>query len=886
MNQTMKNMTRRSTLACAGGLISGLWATLGVGLLARADAASGRDPGGELAALPGHIHRFASPRFDAGEAPASLRMSGLEIVFAKTPAQTQALNQLLADQQNRKSPLYHHWLTPAQFGARFGASDAEIAAVSGWLKSNGLKVGNVPAGRAHLPFAGTKEQAEAALHTSIHLFNVDNEQHYANVSYPMVPAAFKSSIAAIRGLNDFRPKPGVRPLKAPPRYALPAVVGRPARESASPDTYYPGSNQYPGYVGPTDFATMYNLLPAYQQGITGAGVTVGIAAQSDIDPSVLTTFWAAFSVAGSNFGVPAQQFTSMPVAGGTDPGQTRDGNEDEAYLDTEIVGALAPGAKLVLVRDVSATSAAQYIIDQNLAGVLNVSFGQCEMDFSAAENTAVNSMWQQAVSQGITVTVSSADAGVDSCIASADQGNQNDVNANGFGVNGIASTPYDLAVGGTDFDPTTETSYWQMSNQVGTLESAISHIPEMVWNDSCANPVIAQAFGVSDTLTFCNTAVLPNVSPTTANPYIEISGAGGGLSSCTTTDNSGNCTGGYPQPSWQQNVLGISNFSTRALPDVSMIATRWLICSYNTNPCDPTQPPTFATGSPIEVIEGTSAAAPSVAAILALVDQTQITPTVTDGRVGLVNPTLYSLAATEYGSAANVTACNASQGSIVGAACIFYDVTAGSDAQPCEVSTYAANAAATLPASTCGHNSGQANGIMEIGGTQDYAAGSGFDIATGLGSINAANLIAAFKALPAPTGLTASASGQTVTLSWTASANATLGYDIYQGTAPGPVSSTPIQQHVIGTTATVSGLAFGQSYVFAVAAVSSTNVSPVSTEAAVTLVPAAPASVVVTASGAGSLNLSWAASSGASHLQCIRSDNGRRGRHDARSNGI
>lgn len=866
----MKAMTLRSAL-WAGGLISAVFAVLSASFLASADAAPNRAVNAELAALPGHIHRFASARFDAGEAPNSLRMHGLEIVFAKTPAQSQALTQLLADQENPKSPLYHHWLTPAQYGARFGASDAQMAAILSWLKSNGFEVGNVPAGRAHLPFSGTKEQAESALHTSIHLFNVNGEQHFANVSEPMVPAALKPFIASIRGLNDFRPKPGVKQFNAPPRSLLPALVGAPARANASPDTYYSGSNQFPGYVGPTDFATIYDLLPAYQQGITGAGVTVGIAAQSDISASVLTTFWTAFGVAGSHFGLPAQQFTSMAVPGsdgGLDPGQSMDGNEDEAYLDTEILGALAPGAKLVLVRDHSATTAAQYIIDQNLAGILNVSFGTCEAD-EGAGNTAVNSMWQQAVSEGITVTVSSADAGVASCIAQSDQGNTNDVNSNGFGVNGLASTPYNLAVGGTDFDPTSESTYWNTFNQSGTRENAISHIPEMVWNDSCANPVLAQAYS-SDPLSFCNSANLPGITPATANPYIEISGAGGGLSSCTTTGNSGNCTGGYPQPSWQQGVAGITNFGTRALPDVSMIATRWLTCSYDTNPCDPSQPPTFTRSGTILVLDGTSAAAPSVAAILALVDQTQITSALPDGRQGLVNTTLYSLAATEYGSAANVTACNASQGAIAVTACIFYDVTAGSDAQPCEVSNYAANSVHSLPASTCGHNSGQATGIMEISGTQDYAAGSGFDIATGLGSIDAANLIAAYKGLSAPSGLTASASGQTVTLKWTASASATMGYDIYQGDAPGPVSLTPIQQNVSGTTTTVTGLQLGQSYVFAVAAVTSTGVAAFSGETKVTLVPPVPTLVGTNPAGAGSLTLFWQPSTGASSYEVFQ----------------
>jgi subtilase family serine protease len=779
----------------------------------------------------------------------SLRMSGLELVFAKTPAQEQALGQLLLDQQNRRSVQYHRWLTPAQYGSRFGATDATVAAAAKWLESNGFEVGELPAGRGHLAFSGSRAQVESAFQTRIHLYDVNGVRHFSNVSDPMLPVALKASIVAIRGLNDFYPKPGVRLSGRIPRV-------RHAGAAPAPDTYYPGSDQYPGYVGPTDFATIYNLLPAYRQGITGVGVTVAIAAQSDIDPTVLATFWSAFGVAGSNFGLPAQQFSSIPVpagAGGVDPGRTNDSNEDEAYLDTEIVGALAPGAKLLLVRDQNATLAAQYVIDQNLAAVLNLSFGECESAEPAA-NAQINALWEQGVAEGIAITVSSGDAGVAMCTAEADIGNANDVNSSGFAVNGLASTPYDLAVGGTDFDPTSETSYWSTSNQAGTLESAVSHIPEMAWNDSCANPVIAAYFGVLDPLVFCNTARLGG---NTANPYIDILGGGGGVSSCTTVDGSGNCTGGYAQPGWQAGVPGIGSFGARALPDVSMIATRWLVCSYDTTPCDPTQAP--GSGS-IDVLDGTSAAAPSVAAILALIDQTQISSTLSDGRQGLVNTTLYSLAATEYSSAANLTACNAGQGAISGAACIFYDVTAGSNAEPCNVANYPTSSSGSSPASTCLHDSGDATGIMGIGGTRDYAAGAGYDLATGLGSINAAALIAAFQAVPAPTGLNASASGQTVTLTWTADPAATQGYDIYQGTAPGAVSSTPVQRNVMGTTAVISGLQFSQAYVFAVAAVSAGAVSPASKQVQVTIVPAAPMGLSVVASEAGSLTLSWSAS--------------------------
>jgi trimeric autotransporter adhesin len=374
----------------------------------------------DLVPLSGNVHAFARPQFDAGEAPSTLRPKGLDIVFAKTPEQERALQQLLAAQQDPKSPQYHKWLTPAQYGVKFGASDGTLAAVTNWLQSNGLAVGQVPPGRGHLPFFGSKAQVEGALRTRIHLFAVAGEQHYANVSAPLIPASLTTVISGIRGLNDFHPRPVVHPRNAVPRGAIPLVGHQSARSFAAPDTYYSGSDQYPGYVGPTDFAIMYNLQPAYQQGITGAGVTIAIAAQSDIDSSVLTTFWSGFGVSGPSFGVPAQQFTPTlvpAIAGGSDPGQTRDGNEDEAYLDTEILGALAPGAQLILVSDSDVGLAAQYAIDQNLGAILNISFGGCESAQGSSANAAIASMYAQAVAEGITITVSSDDSGVAGCTA-------------------------------------------------------------------------------------------------------------------------------------------------------------------------------------------------------------------------------------------------------------------------------------------------------------------------------------------------------------------------------------------------------------------------------------------------------------------------------------
>jgi len=817
---------------------------------------------GALVRLTGHVSILARPEYDVGEAPASLRMSGLQLILAKTAAQEEALKKLNADQQNPRSPQYHHWLTPQEFGARFGASDATITTLSTWLQSQGLKVGTIPAGRDYLPFSGTKGQVELAFDTSIHAFNIKGEQHYSNIADPSIPANFKGIIAAIRGLNDFHPKPGVKVRQTTPTSAI----------SLQPDLYL-GPNLFPGYVAPGDAANIYDLSPLYANNKTGQGVTIGVVAASDISSAQLSAYLAA--VGASQTG----SFTSIPVPGGSDPGQTMDGNENEAYLDTEIIGGLAPGANILLVRDKDPFSAAQYIIDQDFpaqggslagatsgVGIINISFGACEAEFGAG-NTAINSAFQKAVTEGITITVSSGDAGADQtaptsttgCMNSSDENVSGDVVSTGLAVNGLASTPYTLSVGGTDFDPNLEGTagglYWSTTNSGPLLHSTAAHVPEMVWNTSCANLEWSTFAGAASPLALCNSATLPNGNP---NPLIDIFGGGGGVSSCTSL-NAGACTGGYAQPAWQQNVPGVSNFGGRAVPDVSAIADNWVICSYNDNPCNPT-------GSP-DIVGGTSAAAPVIASIIALVDQSQQTAAAPDGRQGPINSVLYQLAAVEYESAANLTACNASQGPITNKACVFYDVTLGSNAEPCAVATF--SDAGSAPASVCdtGGNGAYTVGLMTAASANSpgsYNAGQGYDLATGLGSVDAANLVAAVTALAAPTGLTATTNGTSISLKWNADASATS-FSIYQGTASGQEGATAVQTGVSTNAATISGLQNAQTYYFEVAAVSPYGLSANSNEASAMTVPATPTGVTVASQNtAGSLTVSWTASAGAS----------------------
>ena len=816
-----RTSARALVLACAGTAV--LAGSTAVTRTAGAAAPAAADASG-LVRLAGHVNGHVRAQFDLGRAPDSLAIHGLEVVFAKTASQQRAIEALIAAQQDAKSPQYHQWLTPAEYGARFGASDATVAAVSRWLTASGFTVEALPANRSELRFSGTKAQVETAFHTEIHLFDVDGVRHYANVGNPSVPAGLAPAITTIHGLHDFYPKANVK------RWST-------RGSGVKPQVTYTGM---PGnWVGPGDFAVMYNVGPLYNAGINGRGVTIAIAGESEIDTTVTNTFWNGVGITP-----PTVTTLSVPTTdGGTPVGQTMDNNEEEAYLDIEVAGGVAPGASIALIADANAGIAFEYAVQQNIGQVINISFSACESSIGS-DNAAIDHFFGEAVVQGQTVVVASDDAGVAGC--ESNLFTQGTLATTGFAVNGLASSPHVLAVGGTDFDPTQPQS-WATSNAPGTLVNAQAHIPEMVWNDTCANPVYALALSIT-TSAFCNEAQFNG----SANIFLEIAGSGSGVSGCLAVDTTTHaCTGGYAVPVWQSGVAGIpANLSGRAVPDVTSIAGGWVICSYDNATCDP------ATANDEDIVGGTSSSTPAVAAIIALLDQA------TGKGSGLVNPMLYQLGAKEYGTPAapnaNAASCSATLGVTIGADCIFYNVTAGSNATPCTAATFSDTSSA--PPSTCVAASGQANGVMELAEVPQYTAGSGFNLATGLGSINAANLVLAVY-LPAPTGLAATPSGQSVQLNWTADPHA-ASYNVYQASISGQEGTTPVQSALAGTTATVSGLQFATTYYFTVAAAAALGTSQQSTEVQAMTVPAAPTGLSATA-GNATASLTWTAVTGA-----------------------
>ena len=670
----------------------------------------------QLTTLRGNTHPLARPEFDRGPAPDSLPMARMLLVLTRSAAQETALEALLNQQQDSSSPNYHQWLTPQQFGLQFGPADADIETITLWLQSHGFTVNRVSNGRTVIEFSGTAGQVREAFHTQIHQYNVNGENHWANASDPQIPTALTPVVAGIDSLYNF------------PRHAMYHVEGPVSRskttgkvEPATPLFTLGGNCGVPGLecygVTPYDFATIYNELPLWNAApaIDGTGQTIAIVAETDIAMADVQDFRSYFGLAAKNPTI---------ILDGPDPG-TVQGDETESDLDVEWAGAVAKGATIDVVTSATTESSlgvdlsAQYIVDNNLAGILSESYGICELFLGSAGNQFYNQLWQQASAQGITALVATGDSGSAVCDRNAETSGAAEL---GLSVSGFSSTPYNVAVGGTDFfDLTNPATYWNGINAVppgapagtpATL-SAISYIPETTWNDSCTNAVFGNLLGYSNNAeTNCNDSQLVG--------FVTAVGGSGGKSNCTTYDGTSpsSCTGGYAKPTWQTGT-GVPADGKRDVPDVSLFAASgspsgafYLICEADgvqagSTSCDSSDPSTE-----FLAVGGTSASTPAFAGIMALVEQK------TGSRQGNANYILYKLAAQPGAS------CNSSSGA--GTNCVFYDVTNGTIAMPCV--TGSPNCNTTFAGDVVGVLAG-------------YATTTGYDQATGLGSVNANDLV-------------------------------------------------------------------------------------------------------------------------------------------------
>lgn len=404
------------------------------------------------------MYPLARPEFDQGPVSAETRLSQMMLELKPTSGQQSALDALVRAQQNPRSPLYHHWLTPAEFGARFGVSARNLARVTTWLTKHGFTVNEIPADRRVIVFSGTAGQVLDAFHTEMNRYLVNGVTHIANAQDPQIPAALAGVIGGIVSLHDFRHVSQIkarRPLSAQPEYTA-------------------GSTHY---IFPADFAAIYDLNSIYNSGTNGTGTAIAIAGRSNINVSDVAAF-------RSLSGLP--QAAPQVTLAGTDPGLVT-ADQDESTLDVEWSGAVAPEAavKLVIAASTATTDgvdlAAQYIVNHATAPVVVAGYGSCEQEMGAAGLAFYNNLWEQAASQGMSVFVASGDAGAAGCsAASSSSGSE-------AAINGMCSSPYATCVGGTEFNEGSNSAeYWAPANSAGN-GSALGYIPEEVWNESAAN---------------------------------------------------------------------------------------------------------------------------------------------------------------------------------------------------------------------------------------------------------------------------------------------------------------------------------------------------------------------------------------------------------------
>jgi hypothetical protein len=700
----------------------------------------------KLVVLRGNTHPLAQPQFDRGPAPATLPVQRLILVLKNSPEQGYALDELLKEQQDRSSPNYHKWLTPEEFGAQFGASDADIKTIKAWLGSHGFTIDYTAKGGNLIEFSGTAADVQSAFHTSIHRYELNGKSYFANETDPSIPAALEPAVVGVAALNNFPRTPAHRIVDASMRARRAAALKRRAASGKNPQFTFEcaldtSNNPITCYaLTPYDFATIYNVLPLWTPTagtapLTGTGQTIAIVSDSDINIADYTNFRQIFGLTTAQN--PGFSGTLNAIHNGTDPGNLGHGSdEDEADVDTQWASAVAPGATIDLVVSASNVSgalssfggdlSAVYVIDgqdPHKPSVIGYSYGSCEFYLGSSGNQFYGGSpvkdstgeWAQAAAEGITVVVSSGDTGSTGCdnpsngtgtgvvCPAPNPGNSttppfNDPAQCGTAVNGIASTPYNVAVGGTDFDdgcigspcPASNpvTNYWNSSNASTTNASVKGYIPEIAYNDSCVNVPLDQlnTNGSASTSaeTNCNNFVGDTGSPFLA-ALVVTAGGGGGVSNCT-SPGANPCgstpSGGYPQPTWQHTAA--PSATNRELPDISFFAgdgsyeNFYLYCEQDapgtTGACS------LAKGSNtsdfynnIQGVGGTSVSAEAFVGVMALLNQKL------GSAQGLPNPTLYGLAAQSWAH------CTSS--GTINSACIFYQETSGSIAQPCSNGT-------------------------------------------------------------------------------------------------------------------------------------------------------------------------------------------------------
>jgi subtilase family serine protease len=566
-----------------------------------------------VSTLKGSLHPMAQAQFDSGRVPSDTRLNGMSIVFNRSAAQQTDLEALIAAQQNPSSPLYHQWLNPDQFAARFGMAQSDLDKVQTWLQQQGFSIDSVARSRNMIRFSGSVNQVEQAFQTQMHFYTIAGEKHFAPSTALTLPSALTPVVMAVRNLDDFRPKPMI--MKSHADQANPAFTS-----SVSGSVFF----------APGDIKLAYGVNTLISAGSTGAGQAIAVAGQSSILNTDIENFETA---AGLTVKDPNQVL--VPGSGAA---EAFAGDQGESDLDVEWSGGIAPGAEIFFVYTGSATNfgvfdSIAYAVDEKIGNIISVSYGSCEPNLSATNITALEAVMAQAATQGQTVVAASGDSGSSACyqgVPTTQNGLPPLATQEELAVSYPASSQYVTGVGGTEITSANDTAgsaYWEAKGSSDEVTSLLKYIPEVAWNDDAA-----AVAGGSTTL----------------------SSTGGGASTLYTT-----------KPSWQTGVPGIPSDGKRDVPDVSLYASPdlpgYLYCTSDTSDWNTTQAPVQQAScnsgfrdsatQDLTIAGGTSFATPIFAGMVAVLNQAQ---GYSAGQ-GLLNPTLYKLASnsTTYAAAFN-----------------------------------------------------------------------------------------------------------------------------------------------------------------------------------------------------------------------------------------
>jgi len=687
----------------------------------------------ELVTLPGNTRPEVTTANDLGTVEDLLLLEHIYIQMARSAAQDQAAAGLLERLHDPGSPDYHRWLTANQVAAQFGPRSDDVAILVGWLERHGLSVDHVYAANGVIDVSGTARAVRQAFHTEIHRLSVNGEPHIANVSDPQIPAALAPAIVGIVALNDFRPHRALTP-------------------RASYDT---GNSATPQILVPGDLSIIYDIRPLYAQSIAGQGQVIVVAEDSNLySIDDWNAFRHTFSLDTEYPTGALHQIHPQPSDGSPGAGTCADpiinSDDIEATVDAEWASAAAPGAT-ILVASCASTFAnfGAFIAMENLLTgrepppIVSISYGESESILGSGFNAYINRLYELGAFEGVSIFAAAGDWGA--AVSDKDI----EVAVSGINVNGFASTPHNVAVGGTDFADTyfnVNSSYWSASNRTD-FSSALSYIPEIPWNDTCASEITAKSLGFAKTYG-------PNGS-CNANgenlfaQFPDLTAGGGGPSGCATGNSAvpnpgvadGTCRG-YRKPNYQRWLLRSPDDGVRDLPDVSLFASDgwwghyYVVCFTDTSSTG--IPSCRVAPSKWPGYGGTSFSAPIMAGVQAMVNQAA------GARQGNPNYVYYFLAALQY-NFGGIAFCNATLGNGIWPGCVFHDVTLGDTDVPCMPYGYINF---KLQSFDCFFD-GETVGLETVGVLSQsestfepaFAARPGYDLSTGLGSVDVYNLV-------------------------------------------------------------------------------------------------------------------------------------------------